>query len=185
MPEESSPRLLIVDDDERFRTRLAKAFTERGYEVSLAEDGESALKIATQESPELAIVDLRMPRSWGLHVVQDLVRLDPNTDIIVLSAYGSIATALEAVRLGAIDFLQKPATADEIIAAFNKKHIGDQPIVEPPKEVPTLARTEWEHINRVLAECDGSIRKASRLLGIHRRTLQRKLAKDPGTNSET
>lgn len=168
-----------MDDDERFRTRLSKAFADRGYSVSEAENGEQARNVAEAESPEFAIVDLRMPGSWGLHVVQELIIIDPTTNIVVLSAYGSIATALEAVRLGATDFLQKPATVDEILAAFEKVNLGNEPIVEPPHEVPTLARTEWEHINRVLAECDGNIRQASKLLGIHRRTLQRKLAKGP------
>jgi two-component system response regulator RegA len=119
-----------------------------------------------------------MPGEWGLHTVKELLRIDPDTRIVMLTAYGSIATALEAVRLGARSYLQKPATVDEIELSFRDGE-APEPLTESPAEVPSLARAEWEHINRVLTECDGNIRKAARLLGLHRRTLQRKLAKFP------
>jgi len=173
-----SQSLLIVDDDDAFRGRLARAFERRGYEVRVAGTGVDAVELAERDSPELAIVDLRLPGEWGLHIVRELLRIDPETRIVMLTAYGSIATALEAVRLGARGYLQKPATVDEIVIAFRDAG-GAEPSDPAPAEVPSLARAEWEHINRVLTECDGNIRKAARLLGLHRRTLQRKLAKFP------
>lgn len=171
--------ILIVDDDDAFRERVARAFVKRGYDVRVASSGASAVELAAADSPELALVDLRMPGEWGLHTVRELVQIDGSTKIVVLTAYGSIATALEAIRLGAAGYLQKPATLDEIEIAFRRSEATPDQSVEAPTRVPSLARAEWEHINRVLTECDGNIRKAARLLGLHRRTLQRKLAKFP------
>lgn len=178
-PDDLSRTLLVVDDDERFRERVVRAFLDRNYEVTAASSAKEALELARQESPERALVDLRMPGEWGLHLVRDLLAIDPNTGIVVLTAYGSIATALEAVRIGAVNFLQKPATPEEIEFAFDRHRTAPLDPADAPAQVPTLARAEWEHINRVLTECDGNIRKAARLLGLHRRTLQRKLAKFP------
>lgn len=177
--EEISRSLLVVDDDDRFRERVVRAFVDRGYEVRASASAKDALVHAHEESPERALVDLRMPGEWGLHLVRDLLEIDPNTSVVVLTAYGSIATALEAVRMGAVNFLQKPATAEEIEFAFDSVPLAPLSVGEAPVQVPTLARAEWEHINRVLTECDGNIRKAAKLLGLHRRTLQRKLAKFP------
>jgi two-component system response regulator RegA len=168
--------VLIVDDDERFRERLAKALEARGWEATAVGSGTEALRHARAESPEHAVVDLRMPSMSGLDVVRELAAIDPTTIIVVLTGYGSIATAVDAVRLGATDYLTKPAEVDEILRAFEKR---DRTVVEPPDSVPSLARAEWEHINRVLQECQGNISQAARLLGIHRRSLQRKLAKYP------
>ncbi|MEL6759884.1 MAG: response regulator [Myxococcota bacterium] len=173
--------LLVVDDDERFRERLCRALARRGFDVRAARNTEAALASAGEDSPELALVDLRLPGEWGLNVVRALLRIDSSTRIVVLTAYGSIATALEAIRLGAVGFLQKPASVDEIILAFDRAQLGPDDTPSTPAEVPSLARAEWEHINRVLTECGGSIRQASKLLGMHRRTLQRKLAKFPVT----
>lgn len=172
--------ILLVDDDQIFRERLAQALRRRHHEVWAAQNAEQALQIAKVESPELAIVDLRMPGQSGLSLVKALLDVDSETRILVLTAYGSIATALEAVRLGARGFLQKPASVDEILLALNADYDNVVLTVpEAPSQVPTLARAEWEHINRVLAECQGNICRAARLLGVHRRTLQRKLAKMP------
>ena len=173
-----APTLLLIDDDDRFRERLGKAFEKRGYEVRLAASGAEGVRAARETSPEFAVVDLRMPGEWGLHAVRELLRVDPGTAIVVLSAYGSIATALEAVRLGAVHFLQKPAAVEEIERAFSGSRSAAR-TSEPPGEVPSLARAEWEHINRVLTECDGNVKRTAELLGLHRRTLQRKLAKYP------
>lgn len=181
MTEVEAQTLLLVDDDDAFRERLAKALVKRGYAVRTAKSGVEAVQLAEQDSPELAIVDLRMPGEWGLHVVRELLRVDSETRIVMLTAYGSIATALEAVRLGAKGYLQKPATVDEIELAFRRLDGAPEAPPDAPNEVPSLARAEWEHINRVLTECDGNIRKAARLLGLHRRTLQRKLSKFPVT----
>lgn len=178
MSSENLPEtFLVVDDDERFRERLERALTKRGFQVWAAEDAEQGLELMKVHNPEQAIVDLRMPGMNGLQLVKALLEEEPHLRIVVLTAYGSIATALEAVRRGAIDYLQKPADIEEILHAFAREPDGDRP--EPPIEVPSLARAEWEHINRVLEECGGSIRAAARLLNMHRRTLQRKLAKYP------
>lgn len=176
---EQRPSLLVVDDDDRFRERLARAFEKRGYDVRAFASGAEAVASANDESPELALVDLRMPGEWGLHVVRELLALDPETKVVVLTAYGSIATAIEAVRLGAASYLQKPGSVEEIERAFYASDAAPTVPLDAPTEVPTLAKAEWEHINRVLTECDGNIRKAAKLLGLHRRTLQRKLAKFP------
>jgi two-component system response regulator RegA len=176
------PSVLLVDDDQRLRSRMVRAFAERGYETHEAGDYEEAIAIASEESTELAVVDLRMPGKSGLELVQELHRIDKATKIVVLTGYGSIATALEAVRLGATHYLTKPADVDEVIAAFDRR--TDEPLratnrAEGLANTPSLARVEWEHIQRVLTDCQGNITKAAERLGIHRRSLQRKLAKFP------
>ena len=174
----SARTVLVVDDDERFRTRLVRAFSERGYEARGAGDFDHALRLAREETPEYAVADLRMPGRSGLDLVRELRALDPTTRIVVLTGYGSIATAVEAVRLGAVHYLTKPADLEEIIAALDRD-AQPKEAPEPPNEVASLARIEWEHINRVLTDCGGNISQAARLLGLHRRSLQRKLAKYP------
>jgi len=176
------PSVLLVDDDERLRSRLARAFESRGYETLQANGYDEAMAVAEDESTEFAVVDLRMPGKSGLDVVRELHRIDESTRIVVLTGYGSIATALEAMRLGATHYLTKPADVDEVITAFDRGALEESPIETPagePHATPTLARVEWEHIQRVLTDCDGNITKASERLGIHRRSLQRKLAKFP------
>ena len=170
--------MLVVDDDAVLRDRLARALAERGYDVRTAGSADEALARAREESPELAVVDLRMPGRSGLELVRELKALDESTRVVVLTGYGSIATALEAVRMGATHYLQKPADADEVLAAFTRGG-GSAPSVEEDFRAPSLARAEWEHINRVLADCAGNISEAARRLGIHRRSLQRKLSKHP------
>lgn len=171
--------LLIVDDDEVLRERLARALRGRGFEVRAAGGYEEAMASAREDSPELAVVDLRMPDRSGLELVRDLKKLDPGTRIVVLTGYGSISTAVEAMRLGATNYLPKPADADDVLDAFAR---GEAPPLEGLTEghpAPSLARAEWEHINRVLSDCGGNISEAARRLSIHRRTLQRKLQKYP------
>ena len=175
----TAPSILIVDDDEVFRSRLARAFRERGYEVRAANGYEDAMTAARDESPEMAIVDLRMTGPSGLELVRDLKALDPSTRILVLTGYGSIATAIEAMRIGATYYLPKPADVDDILAGFAR---GEAPPLDPPPSdyaPPSLARTEWEHISRVLSDCSGSVSEAARRLGLHRRSLQRKIQKYP------
>ncbi len=175
-----SPTLLVVDDDDVFRERLARAFVDRGYEVRRARDGDEALRLAAAETPEYAVVDLRMPGPGGLEVVAGLHALDAETNIVVLTGYGSIATAVEAVKLGATHYLTKPADADELEAAFAKRaQPGDSTLAVSDADVPSLARVEWEHIQRVLTDCGGNISVAAKRLGLHRRSLQRKLSKYP------
>jgi len=169
--------VLVVDDEEVFRTRLARALENRGYEVSCAADGDEALRLARTDSPEYAVVDLRMPKMSGLELVRALRGLDATTRIVVLTGYGSIATALEAVRSGAVHYLTKPADLDEILTAL--EHGPTNGPSPPESEVPSLARVEWEHIERVMVNCGGNVTQAAKLLGLHRRSLQRKLAKFP------
>lgn len=178
MSADDRPSLLIADDDETFRERLARALRARGYDVRTAADYESAIASANADSPQLAVVDLRMPGRSGLELVRELVAIDPATKVVVLTGYGSIATAIDAIRLGAIHYLPKPADADEILAAFTR---GETPplTAQPGFPAPSLARAEWEHINRVLSDCGGNISEAARRLGIHRRSLQLKLRKYP------
>jgi two-component system response regulator RegA len=169
-----SRTLLIVEDDSPLRDRLVRAMRDRGFDARGVADHTSALAAAREESPELALVDLKLPGESGLQVIRDLKELDPGTIVVVLTGYGSIATAVEAVKLGAASYLTKPADADQIVAAFD----GTPP--RPGAEVPSLARVEWEHIHRVLTDCGGNVSRAARSLGIHRRSLQRKLSKHPG-----
>ncbi len=171
--------LLIVEDDDILRTRLSKAFRERGFEVHEARGIEDASECGRKEPPEYAIVDLRLQDGSGLEAVKSLAGFDPATVIVVLTGYGSIATALEAVRMGAADYLTKPADVEEILARFARAEAKPGAELEAAGTTPTLARVEWEHINRVLADCGGNVSKAARLLGLHRRSLQRKLAKFP------
>jgi two-component system response regulator RegA len=174
--ERSGTSVFVVEDDERFRERLARALESRGCDVRAFGSAEDALAAAAQESPELAVVDLKLPGASGLDVVRGLHAVDPTTRIVVLTGYGSIATALESVRLGAVNYLTKPVDADQVLAAFDGRDVSSDP---RPVGVPSLARVEWEHIQRVLADCDGNVSQAARLLGIHRRSLQRKLSKYP------
>jgi two-component system response regulator RegA len=172
---------VIVDDDDVFRNRLCRALKERGWSAFGAADGPSALDITAREGPELAIVDLRLPDMGGLDIVKALRDLDETICIIMLTGYGSIATALTATRLGANHFLTKPADADQVLDAYRRITVGaDDPAPESPvSPVPTLARVEWEHVQRVLMDCSGNVSRAAKLLGLHRRSLQRKLLKHP------
>jgi two-component system response regulator RegA len=169
---------LIVDDDERLRTTLVRAFQRRGWDAFSASNGEEAIRLAVESGPDLATVDLRMLGDNGLTVVQELRALDNTIFIIVLTGYGSIATAVNAVKLGANQYMSKPADVDQILAAFEKGSHAET-AAEEDIPVPTLARVEWEHIQRVLNDFDGNISQAARKLGLHRRSLQRKLAKFP------
>ena len=177
LPADAGPSLLLVDDDAVFRERLARAFRERGYDVRTAGSAEEALRTAGHDTPELAVVDLRMPGKSGLELVRDLVALDPSTKIVVLTGYGSIATAVDAIKLGAAHYLAKPADADDLIAAFERTDAPPLAATATDYAAPTLARAEWEHINRVLSDCGGNISEAARRLGVHRRSLQRKLSR--------
>lgn len=166
--------LLLVDDDEAFRERLARALKARGYAVRTAPDGDTAIRLAQEDSPELALVDLKMPGPSGLDVVRALHKNDATTKIVVLTGFGSVSTVVEAMKLGASDYLQKPIATPAIVAALEGHS-------EAKREVPevSLARAEWEHIHRVMHACGGNVSEASRRLGIHRRSLQRKLQKYP------
>ncbi len=210
-------KIVLVDDEETFRQRLEKAMRRRGLTVFGADGFDNALAVIQRERPELAVIDLRMPGRSGLELVAAARKIAPELAMVVLTGYGSIATATEAIRLGALAYLPKPADADEILHAFqrqpgqglgtanpvssegeaeekardgragatkngitNEDASGDcatTPATDFP--APSLARAEWEHINRVLTDCGGNISQAAQRLGLHRRTLQRKLQKFP------
>ena len=171
--------ILVVDDDEVFRKRLGRALSDRGCDVRLAGDYTEAVALAREDSPQFAVVDLKMPGPSGLEVVRALHEIDPTTRIVVLTGYGSIATAVDAVKLGAAHYLPKPADADEILAALTREDAGPSSASSDELRAPSLARAEWEHIQRVLADTGGNISEAARRLGIHRRSLQLKLHKYP------
>jgi two-component system response regulator RegA len=174
---EDSPTMLVVDDNSILNRQLARAFERRGFHVRTAADFDEAVALATAESPELAVVDLRMPGRSGLELLQKLKSIDPATKVVILTGFGSIATAVDAMRLGATSYVSKPADADDILAAFAR---AEHPVLEGTPtdyQAPTLARAEWEHIHRVLSDCGGNVSEAARRLGIHRRSLQRKLQK--------
>ena len=170
-------KLLIVEDDADFAAALSRAMNKRGVEIAVAHDAAAAQTVAQAFGPSHAIVDLKLPGESGLTVVAALAARSPAPAIVVLTGYASIATAVEAVRLGARHYLAKPADADEILAAL----LRDQPdaALEVSPEPLSVARLEWEHIQKVLNEHDGNISATARALKMHRRTLQRKLDKRP------
>lgn len=173
--------LLVVDDDDALRGRLLRAFQDRGLAVNGAASCEEAVTLAAHDTPELALIDLKLRDGSGLDVLRRLKELDATTRVVVLTGYGSIATAIESVKLGAATYLTKPVDADQILAAFD----GQAPAATGGAHAtPSLARVEWEHIQRVLADCGDNVSLAARRLGIHRRSLQRKLAKHPGPEGE-
>ncbi|MBU0675269.1 MAG: response regulator [Proteobacteria bacterium] len=170
--------ILLVDDEAHFRERMGRAFVKRGYEVLEAAEYEGAMEEMNKTRPDLAVFDLRMPGRSGLELVKAALEVHPELKIVVLTGYGSIATAIESIRLGALSYLPKPADVDDILAAFSRDPALE---VAVKKELPTpsLARAEWEHINRVLHDCGGNISEAAKRLNVHRRTLQRKLQSFP------
>lgn len=170
-------RILLVDDDEIFTHVLNGALTKRNYVVAVAATAEEALSLAASFKPELISLDLKLETSSGLNLLPELLQVLPKAKIVVLTGYSSIATAVEAIKLGAVNYLCKPADADEILAAFNQETGNpDAPLAEQPMSVNRLT---WEHIQKVLHENEGNISATARALGMHRRTLQRKLQKRP------
>lgn len=174
-----SQSVLLVDDDEVFRERLKKSLVERGFDVRCAHDVPSALINASADPPELAVVDLRMPGPSGLSLVDSLIALDPATRVVVLTGWGSVATAVEAMKRGAVHYLQKPVALAEVLAALAAPSSTSTLTTSSTETLPSLARQEWEYIHKVLGECDDNISEAARRLGLHRRSLQRKLQKLP------
>ena len=166
--------LLIVDDDEPFLRRLARAMEKRGFEPELAQSVAAGKAIATARPPAYAVVDLRLEDGNGLDVVETLREKRPESRVVVLTGYGAIATAVAAVKIGATDYLSKPADANDVTAALLAT--GDD--LPPPPDNPMSAdRVRWEHIQRVYELCDRNVSETARRLNMHRRTLQRILAK--------
>jgi two-component system response regulator RegA len=164
-----------VDDDAVFRERLARALAARGYVVATAPDARRALESARGRAIDRAVIDLRMPGATGLELLVELLKIDQAIRVVVLTGYGSINSAVEAMRLGAQGYLAKPADADDVLRAMADEDAnGQRPAADPPA---TLAHAGWEHIQRILADTGGNISEASRRLGITRRTLQLKIKK--------
>jgi two-component system response regulator RegA len=170
-------RLLVVDDDPVYAQALARSLRRRGHEVEMASDGGSALQALGEAPFDAVILDLRLATESGLHLIAPLKQVRPELRILLLTGYASIATAVEAIKLGATHYLAKPASIEEILAALGKD-AGDANTALP--EAPlSVDRLEWEHIQKVLVEHDGNLSATARALKMHRRTLQRKLAKRP------
>ncbi len=169
--------ILLVDDTFVLRERLSTAMEQRGFRVEAAGNYEEAIEIFRKRPTELAVLDLRMPGKSGLELLRKLLDLAPDTRIIILSGFGSIPASIDAVRAGAVNFLSKPADADDIPSDFMRGAEPSVPDGAVAFPAPSLARNEWEHIHRVLSDCGGNISEAARRLGIHRRSLQRKLRK--------
>jgi len=175
----SEQSLLLVDDDEPFRERMARALRSRGFVIFTAGDRASAVQVASEHRPDVAVVDLRLPDSNGHEVVQGIIPVSPQTKLIMLTGYGSIASAVEAIQQGVHQYLTKPLDADELVAAIERLEGGHVAEEVSPEGTPSLARAEWEHIQRVLGDTGGNISETARRLGIARRTLQLKLKKYP------
>lgn len=166
--------LLIVDDDAPFRIRLARAMEKRGFNVVAVESVQLGVEIAQTQPPAFALVDLRLADGSGLDVVKTLREVRPDARIVMLTGYGNIATAVAAVKAGAIDYLPKPADADAVEMAL----LADgRPLPEPPENPMSADRVRWEHIQRVFEQCDRNVSETARRLKMHRRTLQRILNK--------
>ena len=170
----SDPSLLIVEDDAPFLKRLARAMEMRGFSVETAETVAEGIAKAKARPPKYAVVDLRLTDGSGLDVIEIIRTRRDDSNMIVLTGYGNIATAVTAVKLGAVDYLSKPADADEVFAALTRRE-GDK--VEPPENPMSADRVRWEHIQRVYEMCDRNVSETARRLNMHRRTLQRILAK--------
>jgi two-component system, response regulator RegA len=176
---DASRRLIIVEDDSRFAATLQRSFTRRGYQVWVVAGAEELDEALKEARPGYAVVDLKLSAGSGLACVQRLHASDPSMRIVVLTGFASIATAVEAIKLGACHYLAKPSNTDDIEAAFGRDE-GDASVRLSPR--PTSLKTlEWERINETLVETDFNISETARRLGMHRRTLARKLAKRPVT----
>jgi two-component system response regulator RegA len=172
-----SPSILILDDDQTFASILARSFSRKGFICQIAHslaEGEAQLK---SSQPDYAVIDLKIDQESGLHFLPVLQRYSPHTKALILTGYSSISTTVEAMKLGCVNYLCKPVNTDEILQALeHQQACPDIPIAEDP---PSVSRLEWEHIQRVLTQHDGNISATAKALGMHRRTLQRKLQKRP------
>ena len=166
--------LLIVDDDNPFRDRLARAMEKKGFMVFQAESVKKGIDLANSDKPDFGVVDLRLNDGNGIEVVKEIQKVNPNSKVIMLTGYGNIPTAVAAIKLGAIDYLSKPADADDVERALladpNKK-------AAPPENPMSADRVKWEHIHRVFELCNRNVSETARRLKMHRRTLQRILSK--------
>lgn len=171
--------ILVLDDDSTFVEVLGRSLRRRGYAVLAAQDISSALTLAAQTPPDYAVVDLKIARESGLDIVEPLLAINAALRILILTGYSSIATAVSAIKAGAFDYACKPLDADEILQKLRASESPATSHAAPPESPLSVDRLEWEHIQRVLGEHAGNISATARSLGMHRRTLQRKLQKRP------
>lgn len=177
----NKPCMLIIDDDENLLTVMSRAIQRRGFDVVCAQTGEDALAKCDQHQPSHISLDLKLTEETGLNLIPSLKLASPNSKIVMLTAYASIATAVDAIKLGATQYLCKPADADQLLKAFDDDNLPETSVASSDIEEKTISvkRLEWEHIQKVLNENDGNVSATARELGMHRRTLQRKLQKHP------
>jgi two-component system response regulator RegA len=176
-PDNERASMLLVDDDRALCDVMSRALRSRGFEVTVAHTVQDALHAIETDPPEFAVVDLKLPDESGLRLVSKLKAADPHTRIVVLTGHGSIPTAIEAIKLGAVYYLVKPTDADTVVASFEREG-GDDTLAVDTRPM-SVERLEWEHIQRVLHDNEGNISATARALSMHRRTLQRKLHKRP------
>ena len=173
-------KLLLVDDDEVFCQIMQRALTRRGFAVDICFNIQAAEQAAKKTSFHKALVDLKIAQESGLALIRSLKTINPDIQIIMLTGYSSVSTAVEAIKLGAVNYFCKPIDVDEILKGFSEADLMEE---EPtPISTPSLDRVEWEHIQKILQDHQGNISAAARALGMHRRTLQRKLQKKPTHN---
>jgi two-component system response regulator RegA len=174
-PVDPQMTLLIVDDDKPFLQRLARAMETRGFAVDTADSVAEGMRKAESSPPAYAVVDMRLEDGNGLEVIEAIRKRRPDSRMVVLTGYGNIATAVTAVKLGAVDYLAKPADADDVVFALTRDLDGNK--AEPPENPMSADRVRWEHIQRVYELCERNVSETARRLNMHRRTLQRILAK--------
>jgi two-component system response regulator RegA len=171
--------ILIVDDDAVFLRVMARSLERHGMHCVTAEDAAQAIESCMESQPDACLLDLKLGADNGLDLIQQLLELQPALRIVLLTGYASIATAVEAIKRGAYDYLPKPVAAKDVLKVLGSGKVEPAPAEVKAQDAPSLQRLEWEHIQRVLAEQGGNISATARALGMHRRTLQRKLAKRP------
>jgi two-component system, response regulator RegA len=167
---------LLVDDDALYLQTLQRSLSKRGVQATTATNAADALRLAGEGSLDFALIDLRLATESGLDLIKPLRQAQPRMRIVLMTGYASVATAVEAIKRGANDYLLKPTTVDTILRTLSATAVAP----EEPQTMMPLSRLEWEHIHQALAETNGNVSAAARLLGMHRRSLQRKLAKRPG-----
>lgn len=177
---QASGRIAVADDDAPFRSRLIEALERRGFIAWGVETPDELFELQTRNMANMFVLDLRLGLFSGLDLLREVLWRWPSSRVVMLTGYGSIAGAVEALRLGAVNYLAKPADAQQILAAFNSSSTF-QPACEATLRPASLERVEWEHLNRVLADCGGNVTRAANALGMHRRSLQRKLSRTPPT----
>ena len=172
---------LLIDDDPAFSTVLARVLERRGEKALIASNGDQAMAQLQTEDIDRVVLDLKLEQESGLAILQQLLTSQPSVEVVILTGYSSISTAVEAIKLGAVNYLCKPAGVEEIVAAFESRggEAGEGPLQDSP---PSVSRLEWEHIQKVLNQHEGNISATAKTLGMHRRTLQRKLQKRPVKN---